>query len=396
MSYGKLAKGISPEEARRKLKSVMPSTERKKRFQGSSPPSVFIGSHNYPKVNTGVLSPQHGGNPGKLDSPGDWYGEGYSIEKVASLRTSLVNSRQPVKVSDTDRFIDNTREIAMARKPVDLEVELEKKPASSVTGGRVKPVSASGNIEQFKLTENPTVQRRIEKAFYDTDLKAETAVEELYSRGVDNYKLQQSLSTGMLGEGGSRKLVPTRWSITATDDIISKSLRDRVKQFQELGQIEYYRNSYVGNDFHIFLVPGRWEYELIELKRSGSVWNAMKNAYIAGNYEPFPGRTSYAEETAGAYYAARLGVLEHLESRGRQSKALIVRDVTPGYWAPLGVWVIRETVRNAFRDGRREELDSFEDIKWRLNDEFRFLYSRISQKSKMLEGRQASLADFSL
>ena len=348
MGYGKLAKGITEEEARRKLESVMPSQERKKSFQGASP-SIFIGSHSYPKVNTGVLSPQQNlGSSQLMDSPKAWYNENYSIEKVASLRTSLVNSKEKQKVKKPGQFAQNTREIAMARKPVDIEVELEKRPGSSISGGRAKPVSASGNVENFNLGENPTVERKIEDMFYDRDAKAETAVDELHQKGINNYQIQQSFTAGMLGKEKNRELVPTRWSITATDDMISKRLRKQVKDYQELGQIEYYNNSYVGNDFHIFLIPGRWEYELIEMKRPGSVWNAAENTYIAQNYEPYSGRTSYAEQTAGAFYAARLGTLEHLKNRKRQAKALILRDVSPDYWAPLGVWVIRETVRNAF------------------------------------------------
>ena len=294
MGYGKLAKGISEEEARRKLERVMPSQERKKSFQGTYP-SIFIGSHNYPKVNTGVLSPQqHLGSSSLMDSPKDWYGQNYSIEKVASLRTSLVNSKEKQKVKKPENFAQNTREIAMARKPVDIEVELEKRPGQSISGGRAKPVSASGNVESFNLGENPTVERKIEDMFYDRDAKAETAVDELHQKGVDNYQIQQLFTTGMLGEEKNRELVPTRWSITATDDMISKRLRKEVKNYQELGQIEYYKNEYVGNDFHIFLIPGRWEYELIEMKRPGSVWNAAENTYIAQNYEPYSGRTSYA------------------------------------------------------------------------------------------------------
>ncbi|MFB6145226.1 MAG: hypothetical protein ABEJ99_01840 [Candidatus Nanohaloarchaea archaeon] len=393
MSYGKLAKGMSSEQAARKLQEVMmPVGERSKDFHGASPPSVFIGSHNYPKVSTGVLSPQHPGSSDLLDSPGQWYSENYSIEKVASLRTSLVNSRRTLKVRQADSFLNNAQEIAMARKPVDIEVSLRKKPGSGISAGRVKPVSVSGDIEKFIMGENPSVERQLEKAFYDTDLKADNAVRELYSKGVDNYKIQQTLSTGMLGEESNRKLVPTRWSITASDDIISKKLRDGVKQYQELGQIEYYRNSYVGNDFHIFLIPGRWEYELMELKRPSSVWNASANTYIAQNYEPFSGRTSYADQTAGAFYATRLAVTEYLNRRGRQAKVLVVREVKPEYWAPLGVWVIRETVRDAFNNG--QELESFEQIKWNLSQNFRFLYKRIVNRSRMLGGRQFSLSDF--
>lgn len=391
MGYGKLAKGITEAEAKRKLQQIMPASDRAREFNGSAP-SVFIGSHDYPKVNTGVLSPQHPGNPDLMDSPRDWYREQYGIEKIASLRTSLVNSKKRFEVKQVDGFVNNTQEIAMARKPVNIEVSLKKRPGSDISAGRIKPVSASGDIERFRLGENPSVERKVEKAFYDTDAKAETAVDELYSKGVEAYKIQQSMSAGMLGEEESRKLVPTRWSITATDDTISKQLRSRVKQFQELGQIEYYRNSYLGNHFHVFLIPGRWEYELMELKRPGSVWNAASNTYIAQNYEPYSGRTKYAEETAGAFYATRLGITEHLIDRRRQAKALVLREVSPEYWAPLGVWIIRETVRNAFDNP--EELDSFEKVRWSIASEFRFLYSRIKQASKMLQARQASLADY--
>ena len=392
MGYGKLAKGVSEEEAKRKLERVMPSSNRKKRFKGRTP-SIFVGSHSYPKVNTGILSPQHLGSPEMMDSPKNWYKQGFSIEKVASLRTSLVNSKKKFKVDEKDNFLSHTQEVAMARKPVDVEVELEKKPGANISGGRVKPVSASGNVEDFTLGENPSVQRKVEKMFYDTDAKAETAVQELHGKGIDNYKIQQSFTAGMLGEEDSRELVPTRWSITATDDIISKNIRDKtVKDYQEIGQIEYYKNEYMGNEFHIFLIPGRWEYELMELKRPGSVWNAAANTYIAQNYEPYSGRKSYAEETAGAFYATRLGIMEHLRSRKRQAKALVIREVKPEYWAPLGVWVIRETVRNGFENG--EEIERFNDVKFKIGNNFKFLYNRLKRESKMLESRQTNLQSF--
>jgi hypothetical protein len=392
MGYGKLAKGVSEAEARRKLQNVMPQQKRKKNFRGKAP-SIFVGSHNYPDVNTGVLSPQHFGNPELMDSPKKWYEKSFSIERIASLRTSLVNSRKKSKRNVETGFLTDTQEVAMARKPVDIEVKLESAPRNSISAGRVKPVSASGDLNKLIINENPSVERKVEKAFYDTDLKAETAVHELHQKGVDSYKIQQSFTAGLLGEEANKELVPTRWSITATDDIISKKIRRDVKSFQEIGQLEYYRNEYVGNEFHIFLIPGRWEYELIELKRPGSVWNAAANTYIAQNHESFSGRSNYAEETAGAFYAARLGVLEHLRNRKRQAKALILREVKPSYWAPLGVWVIRETVRNAFKE-KPEEMDSFEDVKFEIGNNFKFLYNKLKKKSKMIGSRQSSIQDF--
>ena len=382
MGYEKLAKGMTAKEARRKIEGVMPSKIESKEFQAYTQ-SVFIGSHNYPKVNSGVLSPNHTGDPTLLDSPNKWYEKGLNIEKIASLRTSLINSRSKEQSMEQ-------KEIAMASKPVNVEIQLDKKPANKGVAGRVKPVSNSADLKDMILGENPSVNRKVEKAYYDTDMKAETAVKEL-SGNLDVYKLQNSFSAGLLGKEENRKIVPTRWSITAVDDQISKNKLDRVKQYQELGERRYFKNSYLGNDFHIFLLPGRWEYELMEIKRPNSTWNGSPRTFIAHNYEPFNGRTNYANECAGAYYAARLGVLEYLENIQKQAKVLILRDVTPDYWAPLGVWIIRETVRNAFEDYNvLEELG----VKNIVSDNFRFQYSNIVDKSKILSGSQKSLNDY--
>ncbi len=382
MGYGKLAKGMNEEEARKRIQQVMPSQIKKKEFQAYSS-SVFIGSHNYPEISSGVLSPSHTGNPKMMDNPKAWYEKELNIEKIASLRTSLINSRSQ------DESMEQ-KEIAMARKPVNIEIELDKKPSNNGIAGRVKPVSNSADMKNLILGENPSVNRKIEKAYYDTDLKAEKAVTNL-SKDLDVYKLQNAFSAGLLGEKDNRKIVPTRWSITAVDDQASKDVRERVKMYQELGETRYFKNSYLGNDFHIFLIPGRWEYELMEIKRPNSTWNASKRTFIAQNYEPFNGRKSYADECAGAYYAARLGALEYLNRINRQAKVLILRDVRPEYWAPLGVWIIRETVRNGFNNYEVVEDKTVKDL---VGEKFRFQYLNILDKSKILGSKQSSLLNY--
>lgn len=383
MSYGKLAKGMTEEEARRRIQRVMPASIEKKEFQAYTE-NVFIGSNNYPNVNSGVLSPSHAGNPEMLDNPKKWYEEKLDIEKIASLRTSLINSRSKKQSMEQ-------KEIAMAKKPVNVEIQLDKKPSGKGIAGRVKPVSNSADMKDLILGENPSVNRQIEKAYYDTDLKAETAVNNLVQKDLDVYKIQNAFSSGLLGNKDNRKIVPTRWTITAVDDQVSKQLHNNVRQYQELGETRYFNESYLGNEFHIFLIPGRWEYELLELKRPNSTWNASKRTFIAQNYEGFNGRTSYADECAGAYYAAKLGVLEYLNSIKRQGKVLILRDVKPSYWAPLGVWIIRETVRNSFN---KHQLLEDENMTGKIADEFRFQYTNILDKSKILGSKQSSLKRF--
>jgi hypothetical protein len=63
------------------------------------------------------------------------------------------------------------------------------------------------------------------------------------------------------------------------------------------------------------------------------------------DFEPFSGRKEYAYATAGGYYASRLPILEYLNRIKRQAGVLAIRLETPSYWAALGVWVVRESVR---------------------------------------------------
>ncbi|HYD03798.1 MAG TPA: hypothetical protein VEC16_05885, partial [Alphaproteobacteria bacterium] len=49
----------------------------------------------------------------------------------------------------------------------------------------------------------------------------------------------------------------------------------------------------------------------------------------------------------GGYYAARLSILEHLRSIKRQATVIALRFVSDEYWAPLGVWVVRQAVKNS-------------------------------------------------
>ena len=62
----------------------------------------------------------------------------------------------------------------------------------------------------------------------------------LYNSGIEISKIQKCFSIGMLGK--KRKLVPTKWSITATDDIISKSI---VEEILENSLIDTCKNIFI-------------------------------------------------------------------------------------------------------------------------------------------------------
>lgn len=98
------------------------------------------------------------------------------------------------------------------------------------------------------------------------------------------------------------------------------------------------------------MIPRPWSYELIEASFPGTLWNPDRNNIgIASDWEPYKGRTTYAS-IGGCYYAARLAVTEHLLGERRQAAVVIFRETLPGNLMPLGVWLVRECVRDALRN----------------------------------------------
>ena len=80
---------------------------------------------------------------------------------------------------------------------------------------------------------------------------------------------------------------------------------------------------------------------------------------ISADYERYWLRETYADQTHGAFYAGRLAVAEFLEKIKRQAAVLIVREISPDYNIPVGIWQLRETVRGAFNKPY-EKFDSLD------------------------------------
>jgi len=69
---------------------------------------------------------------------------------------------------------------------------------------------------------------------------------------------------------------------------------------------------------------------------------------IYSDWEGNSGRTPYAQ-IGGCYYSARVAVCEQLLKERRQATVIVLREARPGYIMPIGVWQVRENVRNAMR-----------------------------------------------
>ena len=363
---------------------------------GASPPSVFIGRIGYPYVYAGPLVPPVQEDTSLYDLPELWFGK--TIDEIVGFRSMLVRGKHRVhvkKFEEAGKIIEKTRELALASKPVDVELTLKKKPRGFlVLDDEVQPFGPSAPIRDLNIG-NPYWDHHVEKAYDDTDLKAAEAVLELYNKGVFITKIQRAFSVGAFGLKKNRRLVPTRWSITAVDSIVSKALMEKVKQFPELSEYRVYESRYLDSVFEVLMIPARWSYETIEAWYPGTVWNQYgRNVFLYSDWEDHKGRTTYAE-IGGCYYAARLAVCEKLVDEKRQATVIIFREAHPGYIMPVGVWNVRETVRNAMKQKPLVYNTLSEALK-RVASQLRIPLKRWIQNSELLQNIlfQRRITDF--
>ena len=75
----------------------------------------------------------------------------------------------------------------------------------------------------------------------------------------------------MLGKSRNRKIVPTRWSITAVDKTLSDQLIQMIRSFPEVEGNLYFHYKRIGNEYYILIIPGDYSFEMIELWNNGSI-----------------------------------------------------------------------------------------------------------------------------
>lgn len=322
-------------------------------FSGSSPPSVFVSWHSYPKITLSPLSPPEVMDFSRaefLDNPEKWFG--LPSSQIVSYREQLIRGSKPFDASDAsnpDRSLAEVQELAMSASPVDIDVELSRRPEAKLSfSDSSPPMGPSAPLKSLALSGTPDVPTKVDYLVGDTDVKSASAMLELYEHNLPVHYLYKILSAGLLGVKKNRKLVPTRWAITAADSNISNVLVDRIRSYQQLQEIRLFRSSYLDNHFYVLLVPGAWAFEQLEAWSPGSSWaGEAKNVMISADHEFYKGRTTYADNVTGAYYSARLAVAEYLEKNRRQASCIIFREIGGQYDVPLGVWVIRQTMRDA-------------------------------------------------
>ncbi|MDW0155803.1 MAG: hypothetical protein QOK83_05470, partial [Nitrososphaeraceae archaeon] len=311
-------------------------------IDGSSPPSLFVGEYGYPHVRVGPMVPPYHGDTSILDNPELWLGK--SLEEIVNYRINLLKGTMIHNVSKiSDRYIESLQDLALSKRAVDSTMTFEKTPSQylnemvlSKSNPEEIPTVFSAPVSEFKIYPS-TSDVKIEKKYYDGDLLASDAVVELYENNVDITRIAKVLSIGMLGRKKNRKLVPTKWSITAADDIVSMNLLKKIKDNTVLDcHLVFYFN-HLGNYYSIIFIPDDvWNFEMIE-----SWIDTNGRVHIGSDYESGKNIEHYPS-IAGAYFAARLAAAEYLFKKRKKSSVLILREIHPEYFMSLGVWQIRE------------------------------------------------------
>ena len=354
-------------------------------IDGASPPSLFVGQAGYPNVFAGPLVPPEQGDTSLLDMPEFWFGK--SMEEIMDMRFRLVRGMHKVNVKKPKQggqILDDTRLLGIAEKSVDIDLSLKSKPNSAFSlNADVQPMGPSALINRLKLGSNVKVNQYLEKAYYDTDLKAAEAVSNLYKNNVRLSTIQRAFSVGSFGLEENRKLVPTRWSITAVDSMLSKEYMDVIKEYPTINEFRVYESNYLDNMFQIIMLPERWQYECIEAWYPGTIWNPFdQNIQMFGDWECYKGRTTYAK-IGGCYYAARLATNDHLIKEKRQAAVCIIREIRPGYIMPVGVWNVRENVKNALKQ-KPHRFNTFKEVLNRIKEKMNINLDIWIKNSKLI------------
>ena len=363
-------------------------------IDGSSPPSLFVGEYGYPHVRVGPMVPPYHGDTSILDNPELWLGK--SLEEIVNYRINLLKGTMIHNVSKiSDRYIESLQDMALSKRAVDSTMTFEKTPSQylnemvlSKSNLEEIPTVFSAPVSEFKIYTSIS-DEKIEKKYYDGDLLASDAVVELYENNVDISRIAKVLSIGMLGRKKNRKLVPTKWSITAADDIVSMNLLKKIKDNTVLDcHLVFYFN-HLGNYYSIIFIPDNvWNFEMIE-----SWIDTNGRVHIGSDYESGKNIDHYPS-IAGAYFAAKLVAAEYLFKKRKKSSVLILREIHPEYFMSLGVWQIREGIRESLKS-KGKKFETFDSaLKYGVSKTSLSINEWIKNSSIIRNKKQKRISDY--
>lgn len=372
-------------------KIQMKSVKIGKDLDGSTPPSVFIGRWSYPKVYAGPMMVSQTGDTAIMDCPESWIGENKTQDDIIGYRMNLVRGKQLISIKDLENpFVEKLQDISLASKSIDSEAKFGKRPTGAMLSEDSMPHGPSAVIEKFDI-DAVKWDKQLEKSFYDTDLNASDAVMNMHDKDVPFSAMQKAFSVGAFGIKNNRRLVPTRWSITACDSTIASNLLKEVRRYPIMDTFRVYEFSSLKNYYAIILTPTEWQYEWFEafIKILG------KEEMIFSDYETNTDKKEYSC-VGGCYYTAKMVVLDALAKMKLQSGVIILREAYSGY-VPLGVFNVRENIKYAM-DQQYKEFETIKDAVSYVGTKLKIPISKYVKTSdllnELLHSQQTTLDNF--
>ncbi len=227
-------------------------------IEGPSPPNMFVGTYGYPDISAGPMI----SIGATVDDPAKMYGLEYS--EIIRQRSNMVIGRQAQNIFTRSRKIGELQDAVMSVKDVDMEAVFREKPRLMLSMDNIlQPMGPSATLKDFSVIGNPSVPRVVDQIRED-NIRTVDAVDELAGRGFDSHYLTKLLSAGIFGRKEQKKMVPTRWAITATDDMIGKQMLEKVRLLPQAEEFMVFSTEYLFNHFEVIVLPGAFEFEQFE------------------------------------------------------------------------------------------------------------------------------------
>lgn len=306
---------------------------------------LIVGEKGYPNLNLIPLNNE--------DKKSSFFNEKNLVKKeyneILKLKVKNIAGIKNLQIKERDdKILNQVRDVLASKKVVDYESFYEKEIRIN-DFHMDKLIGLGGNKNKLEKISsgNIPIHRDFEKVLNE-DIKTKNKVIDLYKKGFNESQIINLLTLGSFGLNFNKKLVPSRWGITAYDTIISNYLFDEITKNNIINKNLYFKSEDKGNTFHIFLFPKKHTFENIEVIKTKYGVKVI-NDYYANN-------KSIQPKTAGGFFATRLSCLEFLNRIKKQASVIVIREID-NYEIPLGVIFVRETVREAFK-----KIYTFKDL----------------------------------
>ena len=314
--------------------------------------SAIVGEKNYPHLSTHNISNEQ--KQASFMNTSNIVKKPYE-EIFKSKAKNVLGSTNPVYIKKPQqKIVQELSNIYKAKKPTQFSSEFEKQIQFTkiVTSKVAGIMGGQNNLVKLESTHNPSTSNKIEK-YSQEDVKSKEAIISLYEKGINEHQIINLLALGEFGISYNKKLVPTKWAISAYDQTIEKYLHKKILDNPLLNNYEIYHYSDKGNHFYIILLPEPFSAEIVESWDNIVERDYVRDDNILHKKEP---------ETAGGFWATKCGVHEHLHKRKKQASYISLRHIQD-YEIPLGVVFVRECVREALSKEPVFSADEIEDVK---------------------------------